>query len=79
MTKVAASDLAPWQKLEVFRAHLLSSLSHHLATGSVLLGCLIELDTRCAEFLRLVVDVPRTAHNAILYSDAKLVGLVRLN
>lgn len=51
LTKLADSDLAPWQKVEVFRAHLLPSLSHHLATGPVLRGSLEELDTRCAEFL----------------------------
>jgi hypothetical protein len=33
LTKVIDLDLAPWQKLEVFRSHLIPSLSHHLATG----------------------------------------------
>ncbi len=51
LTKVADSNLVPWLKL-VYRAHLLPSLSHHLATGRVLRGFLHEMDSRCAEFLR---------------------------
>ena len=35
MDKLADSLLAPWQKLEVYRSHLLPSLSHHLASGRV--------------------------------------------
>lgn len=35
LTKVANSDLTPWQKLEIFHATLLPSLSHRLATGRV--------------------------------------------
>ena len=75
LTKVADSDLAPWQKLEVFRAHLLPSLSHHLATGRVERTVLRELDTRCAEFLRLVAEVPHSAHNGFLYGDRRAGGL----
>ncbi|XP_046651115.1 uncharacterized protein LOC124342196 [Daphnia pulicaria] len=75
LIKVADSDLAPWQKLEVYRAHLLPSLSHHLATGRVLRGFLNEMDARCAEFLRFVANVPHTAHNGFLYSDRRAGGL----
>ena len=77
LTKVADSDLTPWQKLEVFRAHLLPSLSHHLATGRVLPRFLDEMQmhARCAEFLRFVAHVPHTAHNGFLYSDRRAVGL----
>jgi hypothetical protein len=71
----ADSLLAPWQKLEVFRAHLLPSLSHHLATGRVQRGFLDELDTRCAEFLRQVAHVPHTAHTAFLFADRRAGGL----
>ncbi|XP_046632270.1 uncharacterized protein LOC124311947 [Daphnia pulicaria] len=75
LTKLADCDLAPWQKLEVFRAHLLPSLSHHLATGRVLRGFLGEMDARCSEFLRFVSNVPHTAHNGFLYSDRRAGGL----
>jgi hypothetical protein len=75
LTKVADSDLAPWQKLEVFRAYLMPSLSHHLATGRVNRTFLDELDTRCAEFLRLVANVPHTAHTAFLFADRRAGGL----
>ena len=62
LVKIADSLLAPWQKLEVFRAHLLPSLSHHLSTGRVQRGFLDELDTRCAEFIRHVSSslIPHT-------------------
>ncbi|KZS00284.1 Uncharacterized protein APZ42_003477, partial [Daphnia magna] len=40
LDKIAASHLAPWKKLEIFRSHLLPSLSHHLASGRVLKDCL---------------------------------------
>ncbi len=75
LVKIADSLLAPWQKLEVFRAHLLPSLSHHLATGRVQRGFLDELDTRCAEFLRQVAYVPHTAHTAFLFADRRAGGL----
>jgi hypothetical protein len=73
--KVADSWLAPWHKLEVFRAHLLPSLSHHLASGRVQRGFLDELDTRCVEFLRQVSYVPHTTHMAFLFSDRRAGGL----
>ena len=44
---VASSLLSPWQKLEVFRAHLMPSLSHHLASGRVEKRSLEELDKTC--------------------------------
>jgi hypothetical protein len=75
LTLVADSDLAPWQKLEVFRAHLLPSLSHHLATGRVQRGFLDEIDSRCAEFLRHIANVPHTAHSAFLFADRRAGGL----
>jgi hypothetical protein len=75
LVKIADSLLAPWQKLEVFRAHLLPSLSHHLSTGRVQRGFLDELDTRCAEFLRHVSFVPHTAHTAFLFADRRAGGL----
>ena len=75
LIKVADSLLAPWQKLEVFRAHLLPSLSHHLATGRVQRGFLYELDTRCTEFLRQVAHVPHTAHTTFQFADRRAGGL----
>lgn len=75
LTKVADSDLAPWQKLEIFRANLIPSLSHHLATGSVIRGFLYEMDARCSDFLTYVSNVPHTAHNGFLYSDRRAGGL----
>jgi hypothetical protein len=71
LTLLADSDLAPWQKLEVFRAHLLDSLSHHLATGRVQRGFLDEVDSRCADFLRHIANVPHTAHSAFLFADRR--------
>ncbi|KZR96025.1 Uncharacterized protein APZ42_009871, partial [Daphnia magna] len=47
LDKIAASNLAPWQKLEIFRSHFLPSLSHHLASGRVLKDSLTQLDTEC--------------------------------
>lgn len=44
LTKVIDSDLAPWQKLEVFCSYLVPSVSHHLATGRVEKSFLTELD-----------------------------------
>ena len=61
--------LAPWQKLEVFRAHVLPSLSHHLESGRVQRGFLNELNTRCVEFLRQVSFVPHTTHKAFLFLE----------
>jgi hypothetical protein len=75
LTLLADSDLAPWQKLEVFCAHLLTSLSHHLATGRVQRGFLDEVDLRCAEFLRHIANVPHTAHSAFLFADRRAGGL----
>jgi hypothetical protein len=42
---VVDSDISQRQKLEVFGAHFLPSLSHHLATGHVLRGFVEELET----------------------------------
>jgi hypothetical protein len=75
LVKVADSDLAPWQKLEVFRSHLLPSISHHLATGRVEKSFLHDLDKNCADFLRLVANVPHNAHTDFLYADRRAGGL----
>jgi len=75
ITKVADSDHAPWQKIEVFLAYIMPSLSHHLATGRVNRTFLDELDTRCAELLRLVANVPHTTHTAFQFADRRPGGL----
>ena len=75
LTKVIDSDLAPWQKLEVFRSHLIPSVSHHLATGRVEKSFLTELDRCCADFLRVVANVPHNAHSDFLYADRRAGGL----
>ena len=73
--KVADSLLAPWQKLEVFRSHLLPSLSHHLASGRVLKASLTKLDTECRKFLGHVAEVPGSATIPFFYADRKVGGL----
>jgi hypothetical protein len=47
LVKDADSDLAPWQMLEIFRSHLLPSISHHLVTGRVEKSFLYDLDKNC--------------------------------
>ena len=75
LDKVADSLLAPWQKLEVFRSHLLPSLSHHLASGRVLKDALNKLDTECRKFLGHVAGVPSRATVPFFYADRKVGGL----
>jgi hypothetical protein len=75
LIKVADSLLSSWQKFEVFRAHFLPSLSHHLESGRVQRGFLNELNTRCVEFLRQVSYVPHTTHTAFLFADHWAGGL----
>jgi hypothetical protein len=75
LVNVADSDLAPWQKLEVFRSHLLPSISHHLATGRVNKSFLHDLDKNCVDFLRLVSNVPHNVHSDFLYADRRVGGL----
>ena len=47
LDKVRDSLLAPYQKLEVYRAHLLPSLCHHLASGRCEKETLESLDIEC--------------------------------
>ena len=75
LDKVADSLLAPWQKLEVFRSHLLPSLSHHLASGRVHKDALNKLDTECRKFLGHVAGVPSRATVPFFYADRKVGGL----
>ncbi|KZR96869.1 Uncharacterized protein APZ42_008555, partial [Daphnia magna] len=69
------SHLAPWQKLEIFRSHLLPSLSHHLASGRVLKDCLTQLDTECRKFLGLICNLPNHATVPFFYADRRVGGL----
>ena len=75
LEKLADSLLAPWQKLEVFRAYLLPSLSHQLSSGRVKKGPLDELDSRCKAFLRQVANVPPNNSNTFFYADRSVGGL----
>ena len=75
LDKIAGSLLAPWQKLEVFRSHLLPSLSHHLASGRVLKDVLTSLDTECRKFLGHVTMVPNSATSPFFYADRRVGGL----
>ena len=75
LDKIAESLLAPWQKLEVFRSHLLPSLSHHLASGRVLKDVLTSLDTECRKFLGHITMVPNSATVPFFYADRRVGGL----
>ena len=75
LDKIAQSLLAPRQKLEVFRIHLLPSLSHHLASGRVLKEGLATLDIECRKFLAHVTNVPLTATVPFYYADRRVGGL----
>ena len=75
LAKLNASLLAPWQKLEVFRAYLIPSLAHHLASGKVMKSCLTDLDDECALFLKSVANVPPSATREFLYADRRIGGL----
>jgi hypothetical protein len=75
LDKIADSLLAPWQKLEVFRSHLLPSLSHHLASGRVLKDVLTSLDTECRKFLGHITMVPNSATVPFFYADRRVGGL----
>lgn len=72
LIKIADSDLAPWQKLEVFRSTLLPSMSHHLASGRAQKDHLHELDVKCKDFLRNIANLPMSANSVFLYSDKRL-------
>ena len=75
MDKIAASLLAPWQKLEVFRSHLLPSLSHHLASGRVKKEDLRSFDDESRKFLRLVTSLNDKSAWEFFYADRKAGGL----
>ena len=75
LIKVCDSDLAPWQKLEVFRGVLVPSLSHHLASGKVEKTGLYDLNTACRDFLRRIANVPVQANTAFFYADRAVGGL----
>ena len=75
LDKIASSHLAPYQKLEVFRSHLLPSLSHHLASGRVMKDTLTVLDGECRKFMGKVANVPSTATIPFYYADRNAGGL----
>lgn len=75
LTKVMDSGLAPWQKLEFFREHLLPSLAHHLVTMRVEKSLLHALDKACANFPQTLANVPHNAHTDFLYVDRRASGL----
>ncbi len=75
LEKLNASLLAPWQKLEVYRAYLLPSLCHHLGSGKVESTFLKELDRSCLIFLRSVAEVPENAVRSFFYADRRVGGL----
>jgi len=75
LDKIAESLLAPWQKLEVFRSHLLPSLSHHLASGRVRIEALERLDIGCRKFLAHIAMVPSTTTVPFYYADRRAGGL----
>lgn len=75
LEKLNASLLAPWQKLEVYRAYLLPSLCHHLGSGKVEATFLKELDKSCLVFLRNVAEVPENAVRSFFYADRRVGGL----
>lgn len=75
LDKLASSLLAPWQKLEVYRSHLLPSLSHELASGRVEKSVLATYDTECRKFLGHIAEVPITAVTEFYYADRSMGGL----
>ena len=75
MDKIRDSGLAPYQKLEVYRAHLLPSLSHHLASGQCIKAVLDQLDIACRKFLKSIADLPYRTTDAFFYADRRIGGL----
>ena len=75
--KLKDSLLAPSQKLEVYRSHLLPSLSHHLASGRVKKEDLNIMDTECRKFLRAICGMATNEHaiNDFFYADRRVGGL----
>ena len=75
LDRLAESHLAPWQKIEVLRSHLLPSLSHDLASGRALKADLAKLDMNCRKFMAMVTGVPPTTATAFYYADRSTGGL----
>ena len=75
LDKTRDSLLAPYQKLEVYRAHLLPSLCHHLASGRCSKETLESLDLECRKFLKSITDLPPQETDAFFYADRSLGGL----
>ena len=73
--KVADSGLFPWQKLEVYRSHLLPALAHHLASARALKKDLRGLDVDCRAFLAKITTVGRTAATPFYYADRQAGAL----
>jgi hypothetical protein len=67
--KVADSGLFPWQKLEVYRNHLLPALAHHLGSARALKKDLHGLDVDCRVFLAKVTTVGKTSTTPFYYAD----------
>jgi hypothetical protein len=61
LDRLTESHLAPWQKIEVLRGHLLPSLSHDLASGRAPKAVQAKLDMNYRKFIALVTAVPSTA------------------
>ena len=75
LDKLKDSLLAPWQKLEVFRSHLLPSLSHHLASRYCKKELLQELDTECRKFLTAITSAPEQTTYKLFFADRRVGGL----
>ena len=75
LTSVAESLLAPWQKLEVLRTHLLPSMSFQLSSGRVKKDQLADLDNLVAKFLKYICKLPERASNTFLYASRNVGGL----
>ena len=75
MDKIADSALAPWQKLEVLRSHLLPSLSHDLSSGRVEKGSLFNIERRVKHFIRLITNTPDTSATPFFYANRALGGM----
>ena len=61
LNSIADSALAPLQKLDELRSHLLPSLSHDLSSGRVDRSCLSEIDKKVKNFLRFITKTPYIA------------------
>ena len=72
---LADSLLAPWQKLEIYRAYLIPSLAHHLASGKVEKLFLRQLEQRCKNFLRYITNQHHASLNEFFYADRRVGGL----